>query len=150
MLMSISGTETTLWFCVVVLLRLASQFPKRIRILEGNLGDALTSRYVLHSLIQYKVLLWESGQIRHKSVQDPFRYCKIFIWLDLPLPSEDYKSLMYQMHLALVGMADGNAQLEQVNVDHNRRLMLMMKLLFIMVMLFAVMLVTGILLLVKV
>ncbi|CAH1452321.1 unnamed protein product [Lactuca virosa] len=82
--------------------------------------------------------------------KDPFRYCKFFMWLDPPLASEDYKNRMYQMHLALVGMADGNAQLEQVIVDQNRRLMLMMKLLFIMVMLFEVMLVTWIVLLVKV
>nr|KAJ0200253.1 hypothetical protein LSAT_V11C600299020 [Lactuca sativa] len=41
--------------------------------------------------------------------KDPSRYCKFFMWLDPPLPSEDYKKLMYQMHLALVGMADGNA-----------------------------------------
>ncbi|XP_023770557.1 uncharacterized protein LOC111919179 [Lactuca sativa] len=75
--------------------------------------------------------------------KDPSRYCKFFMWLDPPFPSEDYKNLMYQMHLALVGMANGNARLEQVNVDQNRRLMLMMKLMFIMVMLFAVMLVKS-------
>ncbi|CAI9299225.1 unnamed protein product [Lactuca saligna] len=120
MLMSISGTETTPWLCVVVVLRLASQFRGWTRILEENSGDALTTRY-----------------------------CKFFMWLDPPLPSEDYKNLMYQMHLALVGMADCNAQLEQLNVDQNRRLMLMMKLMFIMVMLFVVILVTGTILLVK-
>ncbi|CAI9268252.1 unnamed protein product [Lactuca saligna] len=81
--------------------------------------------------------------------KDPSKYCKFFMWLDPPLPSEDYKNLMYQMHLALVGMVDGNAQLEQVNVDQNRRLMLMMKLIFIMGMLFAVMLVTWTVLLVR-
>nr|KAJ0206417.1 hypothetical protein LSAT_V11C500294920 [Lactuca sativa] len=81
--------------------------------------------------------------------KDPSMYCKFFMWLDPPLPSEDYKNLMYQMHLALVGMVDGNAQLEHVNVNQNRRLMLMMKLMFIMVMLFAVMLVTWIVLFVK-
>nr|KAJ0208805.1 hypothetical protein LSAT_V11C400181750 [Lactuca sativa] len=86
---------------------------------------------------------------RCTNYKDPSRYCKFFMWLDPPLPSEDYKNLMYQMHLALVGMVDGNAQLEQVNVDQNRRLILMMKLMFIMVMLFAVMLVTGTVLLVR-
>ncbi|CAI9272397.1 unnamed protein product [Lactuca saligna] len=64
--------------------RLASQFHGRTRILEENLGDAPTTRY-----------------------------CKFFMWLDPPFPSEDYKNLMYQMHLALVGMVDGNARLEQ-------------------------------------
>ncbi|CAI9269786.1 unnamed protein product [Lactuca saligna] len=120
MLMPMSGTETTPWVWVIVVLRRASQFRRRTRILEENIGDAPTTRY-----------------------------SKFFMWLDQPLPSEDYKNLMYQMHLAMVGMADRNAQLEQVNVDQNRRLMLMMKLMFIMVMLSALMLEIGIVLLVK-
>ncbi|CAH1431732.1 unnamed protein product [Lactuca virosa] len=65
--------RTTPWFCIDVVLKLAYQFPRQKRILEGNLGDAPTTR-----------------------------------WVDPRLPNQDYKNLMFQMHLALVSMVDGN------------------------------------------